>query len=526
MRYIYFFLFITASVICHAQQVMDAYLMFPMQTSGSARIAAMGGSSTALGGDISTLFHNPAGLSQYRTNEVVFSPGFRLNQLRTNYNEKDFSDQKNTLNIGASGIVMSTAHYKKNKLVRTNWGIAFNQTANFNSRLQFNGINQTSSFSEKWVEELIANNIRNFDDALFFSPAGASLAVENYLVDSILDNNVITGYRSNAIKNAPFSLSQSFSQQISGSANELALGFSRNQSEKFFYGMTLGIPFFRRVETLTVEEKDLSGNTDNDFEQFRFTETISTIGTGFLLRAGLLYKPIDRVRIGLNLQSPSFYTLTRSIDARLETSVENYARKINNDNTRPQQFSASTQDITGGTNYSYDYQVITPWTAAIAIAYVFRETENVKQQRGMITAEAEFVNHRGTRFSTAQNNSNVQFNQYFQVLNNQIRSFYRPALNFRIGGELKFNTLMFRGGFQYLQSPFENARESFGIKGYRIIPSIGAGYRDKGIFLDLTYSHLIGDQIYFPYILQDNAYPFARSQARNGQILATVGFKF
>ena len=86
---------------------------------------------------------------------------------------------------------------------------------------------------------------------------------------------------------------------------------------------------------------------------------------------------------------------------------------------------------------------------------------------------------------------------------------------------------MFRGGFQYLQNPFEKSRkESYGIKGYRLMPSIGVGYRDKGIFVDLTYSHLMGDQIYFPYILTDNAYPFARSQARNGQILATIGFKF
>ena len=528
IRFVFLLFFGTYSFISHAQQVMDAYSMFPVQSNGSARIMAMGGSSNALGGDISAIFQNPAGLSQFRTNEIILSPAFRLHQLQTPYQGKEFANDRNRLNIGTSGLVMSSSHYRKGKMVRNNWGIAFNQTANFNSRLQFSGINQTSSYSEKWVEELVGNNIKNFEDARNFFPIGASLAFRNYLVDSIQNSNnmVIEGYRTNA-EASDFPLSQSFTQNISGSANELALGISRSHSEKLFYGMTIGIPFLRRIETFTVEEKDLSGNPDNDFEQFRFTETISTTGTGLLLRAGILYKPAERLRIGLNLQSPAFYTLTRNTDASLETSVENYARKVENNNTEPQQFSANTQDITEGSDFSYDYRVNTPWTAALAFAYVFRETENVKQQRGMLTAEIEFVNHQSTRFYQASTDDDPQADAYYRILNQQIRDMYRPAFNFRIGGELKFHTLMFRGGFQYLQSPFENTRESFGIKGYRMIPSIGIGYRDKGMFIDLTYSHLLGDQIFFPYILRRRIpVPFAQSQVRNGQILATVGFKF
>mgnify|MGYP003298687328 CR=1 FL=1 len=43
-------------------------------TFGTARSAAMAGAMTSLGGDMSSLTINPAGLGMYRTNEVVLTP--------------------------------------------------------------------------------------------------------------------------------------------------------------------------------------------------------------------------------------------------------------------------------------------------------------------------------------------------------------------------------------------------------------------------------------------------------------------
>ena len=508
-----------------SQEVLDAFSLTQYQSVATARIQAMGGSSNALGGDISSVFHNPAGLSQFKTNEIVFSPGLYVNNMNVKYNGRQFNDNRTRMNLGTSGIVLSFYHLKKRKIIRTNIAIAFNQTANFNTSFQYNGINNNSSYSEKWAEELVNNNIRNFNDALFFSPAGASLAVENYLVDSILNGGNIAGYRTNA-NAALFPLQQNFSYRITGSVNELAISVARNQTEKFYYGVTLGLPMLRRIETSTVNEKDLSANTDNNFDQFNFRETITTKGTGVLLRAGIMYKPFEHIRIGLNLQSPAFYTLSRTADAQLETSVENYARKINNDNTRAQNFSLSTLDITEGNEYTYDYRVMTPWRAAIGMAYIFRETEDVKRQRAMINAEVEFINHQSIRFNNAASENNPNSKQFYDQLNNDIRTLYKPAFNIRIGGEIKFHTIMFRGGFQYLQTPFEKKALPFSVKGYRLIPSIGIGYRDKGIFADLTYSHNMGDGIHFPYLLSGNMYPYANTNMTVGQLLATIGFKF
>jgi long-subunit fatty acid transport protein len=306
----------------------------------------------------------------------------------------------------------------------------------------------------------------------------------------------------------------------------LSLGLATHTTEKFYYGVTLSIPFLRRTEKATIRENDMSGDSDNDFDAFTYTENITTRGTGILFRGGVLYKPFEQFRIGFNFQTPTFYTLTRTADAKLETSVENYARRINNDTTRAQQFISTTQDINNGNLYTYDYNLMTPWQMSLAVAYVFRETDDVKKQRAMITAAIDFINHQAVRFNTS-NDGGIQFgSNFYNALNNDVKKIYRPAFNFSLGGELKFHTLMFRAGFRYQQSPFEK-KALPEIKGYQLIPSLGIGYRDKGIFADLTYSHVTSDGIHFPYVLSsEKIYPFATSRINNGQILFTVGCKF
>ena len=44
------------------------------------------------------------------------------------------------------------------------------------------------------------------------------------------------------------------------------------------------------------------------------------------------------------------------------------------------------------------YNEITPYKFIASAAYVFKEVENVKLQKGFISADIEYVNHRGSRF--------------------------------------------------------------------------------------------------------------------------------
>jgi hypothetical protein len=60
----------------YAQLPEDALRMSWNVPSGTARQQAIGGAMGSLGGEISALFTNPAGLGLYKTGEFVLTPGF------------------------------------------------------------------------------------------------------------------------------------------------------------------------------------------------------------------------------------------------------------------------------------------------------------------------------------------------------------------------------------------------------------------------------------------------------------------
>ena len=99
---------------------------------------------------------------------------------------------------------------------------------------------------------------------------------------------------------------------------------------------------------------------------------------------------------------------------------------------------------------------------------------------------------------------------------------YKGNFNFRVGGELKFNTIMGRLGFAYYGNPYKDAT----FKANRMLLSGGLGYRDKGFFIDLTFVEAISKDVSFPYRLEDRANTYATLKQQRGSLMATVGFKF
>ncbi len=508
-----------------AQDALDAIRYSYLTPVQSARVQAIGGSNVSLGGDISSAFINPAGLAQFKTNEFVLTPGFFMNRAKLNYNDSTFKGNRSALNAGALGGVFSWgSQYRSSKIRNITVALAINQQANFNSNFGYRGRNTASSFSEKWVEELVFNNIRNVDDALYNFPGSASPAFASYLVDTLPG---FRGYRTNAdVSKMP--LDQSFSYQTRGGMYEGAFAMAWNKEEKILYGLTIGIPIVNFNRRTTVVEKDASGNTNNDFESFTFNEKFSTTGLGFNAKLGVIFKPVEYFRLGLTFHTPSVLSLTDFTSVTITSNIENYSRRINNDNSKPTSYTYATKDLTENQqdNVTYTYQLFTPWRLAASAAYVFREINDVTKQKAFITGDVELVNYKSASFSS---NEEVPTNDeiaYFNSVNQDIDALYKMALNARIGGELKFKTFMVRAGFNYQGSPYQKNVLPKGAKAWRMTPSLGLGYRDKGFFADFTYAHTIGNDIHIPYLLAEGVYPLARNNFNNGQVVATVGVKF
>lgn len=504
----------------HAQLPEDVLRYgFPL-AGGTARSQAIGGAIGALGGDITSSYVNPAGLGMYKNKEFVLSPNFGFLRNRFDYRGSNTSARDNGVGYGPIGFVLgSQSSYRRNH--SSAFAISINQIANYNNTIQYSGFNNTSSWSEQYVEELVRNRatVPQAENNFIF---GSSLAFWTFLVDTIANaQGQVIGYQSVVpLPSGPGGtegVNQINRINTSGGAHEVSLGYGTNNNDKFHFGFSFNIPFYSYRRDQTYREEDASGNPNNDFAYFEYRERYRTSGVGFNGKLGLIARPTNRLRLGLALHTPTFANLNDQISSSIEANTEGFT-------VFPQPQTKTSDELKGNNSNAgnYKYNIITPWRMLGSVAFVINEVKEIKQQKGFISADIEYVNYRSTRYR-ADDPTMVDDVAYYNQLNETIKSRYRGAFNFRVGGELKFKTLMTRLGFAHLGSPF--SREFRDLRGNRTLLSGGLGYRNRGMFIDLTYVHAIVRQNEVPYWLQDKANPIADGRNSRGNIVLTLGFK-
>jgi hypothetical protein len=133
------------------------------------------------------------------------------------------------------------------------------------------------------------------------------------------------------------------------------------------------------------------------------------------------------------------------------------------------------------------------------------------------------VNYKASSFSPDdQANTADTDKNYLKQLNKAVDKAYKGAFNFRVGGELKFTTIMFRLGAAYYANPYNNIH---GENGSKLNLSGGLGYRNKGFFVDLTYVQGINKDVQFAYRLTKSPYYGANIKNTAGNVLLTFGVK-
>ena len=506
------FLLITNSVLAQAPEDAIRYSFFPQ--NGTARNLAIGGVMGSLGGDINATYTNPAGLGFYKTGEFVLTPGFFLNSNKATFRDNLSQDKKNSFGFGASGLILGYSNANDPKRSSA-ISLAFTQTASFNNRVRYSGLNNYSSFSEQFAEEfaksgLSIGEVLSTNSAL---PYTSAPALYTYLIDTVTVNGVVQ------VKGAPEyildagqALQQEMIHTTKGGIYEFALGYAQNKNDKWYWGISLGVPLVSYTSNMVFKESDTSSNTSNHFNRFEYTDNFKTKGTGFNAKLGIIYRPLDYIRLGLAIHTPTYMILTDTRTTYLTTEVEN---PVNS-------YSINSETFTNNGPGEAKYVQTTPFKAMISASYVFRETENVKKQRAFISADIEYVQHRGSRFHSNNEEPTEGEKRYYKELNNVVKADYKGNFNFRLGGELKFNVIMARLGFAYYSNPYKDAA----FKASRMLLSGGLGYRNKGMFIDLTYVHAISKDVHFPYRLEDRANTYAMLKQQRGNIAATLGFKF
>jgi hypothetical protein len=241
-------------------------------------------------------------------------------------------------------------------------------------------------------------------------------------------------------------------------------------------------------------------------------EYLSTTGVGINLKLGVIVRPIDQLRIGLALHTPTLYNIKDMYATTITSDLEGYA----GNGTQTQ----SSRDFNNGFDGEFTYNFSNPLRLMGGISYVFSENADVSRQRGFISADIEYLNYQGSTFTASDATNNA--GSYFTDLNQAVDRVYRSAINARVGGELKFETFMVRGGFAYFGNPYASGHDA----AKRMKISGGLGYRNKGKFIDLTYVHQLTGDHYYPYRLDNGTFSPVDLRNGTGTVLLTFGFKF
>lgn len=498
-------------------QIPDDVLRYSWQpVNGTARINAVGGAMGSLGGDISATFTNPAGLAMYKTGDFVISPGYSFLNNKGKFRGGNATDSDKYFNLGASGYVGAVEGSRSSQ--SRAFSIAVTRSANFSNSAFYRGQNDFSSYGEQYAAEAAGSGL-SLDDILNSNNVslGTRMAVYSYLIDTATigantNPDVLSMAMYNQLANGgDFLVNQANRIETSGGITEPAIGYAANSNDKFYIGGSVGIPIVKYNKNTYFREEDATGDNDNDFAFSELRETFSTRGIGVNVKLGVISRPTEKIRLGLAIHSPTWYSLEDSYDADMSVNLENYR-------STPGTVSVNSKVFTNGTTPRYKYELTTPWKFMLSGTYIFNEVEDIRQQKGFITADIEYQTHKSNRFRNAEDYDD---GGYYDQLNDVMKGYYKNAFNFRLGGELKFTTFMTRLGFAYYGNPYNDSE----LDASRMFISGGVGYRNAGIFIDLTYVHGISKDVSFPYRLPDKANTFANTTSNGSNVMLTLGFK-
>lgn len=472
-----------------AQNVDDALRYSQIFYTGTARFVGMGGAFTALGGDMSTLSQNPAGLGVFRTSEISVSP--QLYNIRTTSSFGGQSeDFLNNFNLGQAGIVTNLISGRNPKgLVSFNFGYSFNKTNNLRSSVRITGTGTTSSMADSWAD---ANYGTYYSDIT----GAAGIAFDAWVIDTITGTGGQT--YGTVFNNYGDNLTSTYGQHIGryitndGWTGEHAISFGGNYSNRFFFGLTVGINTIRYTGYYEHLE-DADYYLDSGFRNFTYTEYYTNRGTGVSFKLGTIIKPTESLRIGLAFHAPTVYWID-----------EDYYDNI-------------SSNFTDDSHYEYDnghsiynYSLVTPFRALAGIAVQVKKA-------AMLSFDYEFVDYSSAKFK--QTGDNYDYSQK----NSEIKNSLTSAHNLRAGAELRFNKLYLRGGGGYYGPVFRSGELNSDMK--YISFSAGAGFREENISIDFGYQNLSNDQKYILYNTYSESAIAGLKNARN-IFTVTMGFKF
>lgn len=481
-----------------AQYADDAFLFSGAKNSATARFNGLGGGHTAVGGDLTSLYGNPAGLGMFTKSEFSFTPSFNINNNETSFLGTNTTQSTSHINLNNMGIVFNSPVAKTSNLTKGvlsfNFGIGYQKTNFFKNNLDFNGgITLNNGVGEYLADLAYAENAKPNE----LQGEVALAAYDNFLINA--DSKDKTLYYSNTSA----STNQMFKLNSKGNQSNVDFALGLNVSNKLYLGTSFSLSSINYRTTNVLNEK---GTTPIDNVIYNYNVNLSnyydTQASGVNFKLGAIFKPVYEFRIGLALETPTWYAIKN--DAKQEL------RLLDNGN------------VNASDNYPFDYRVSTPLKLNGGLAYFFGK-------RGFISASINFVDYSSIKVkssSTAIDTNEPSYVRTIQNSQNILSNNYKEAINYNIGAEFKLiDNLMIRAGYASRGNPYSNVKYSnFKSESY----SGGLGYKFGTYYIDgalvVNNSNVISE--YSNYTLGRNNEPFGSAKTTTTNISLTFGARF
>lgn len=520
---------ISFALCAGAQTQYDAARLIGSELNGTARFVGMGGAMGALGGDISVMGTNPAGIGIYRSNDFSVSMGFNNTSTESNFRNSVMKDDRSRFSFDQVGFVYSTKIGNNTSLRYINFGFNYHKSKNFN-RLFASGGELTDGMSQTWqmanmmgaamddagvklgdtgkvLDEIYnAKNPYNISQSNY--PYLGVMGVRTDLVGINNENKLIGWYGSQ----------NKYTSREEGAINQYDFNVSFNIEDRVYLGLTLGA-YDVNYKKYSYYTEDIDFNADYGF--YELTNWFETRGSGLDVKLGVIARPFEDspFRIGLAVHTPTWYNLTDYHAADLYSDLTYVNEGEPNENAQLEEY---TPDYTGG-DIQRDYRLITPWKFNVSTGTTFA---------GVLAVGAEYEYQ---DYSSAKLQYDDGYDMEFQnsIISEDLKKMHtlrlgmeaRLAPSFSVRAGYNFSTAAFTdGAYKALNLNDTRTDTEYNNTKERNTFTFGLGYRGSVIYADLAYKYDTYKSNF--YAFSDADLQATKVDNNRHQLLFTLGARF
>jgi hypothetical protein len=531
--------FLFTAALAGAQSMNDAYLFSQNNYIGTARTVGMGNAVTAVGGDIGTLYFNPAGSAVNSYSQFSVTPGLVITSadahgtpLSGQTDPYGFEDPNITghtrFAVPNYGFVMNFKTNRKSHGLK-NWTFGFvgHTTNNFLNEVYASGSNYNTSFAgcmaalADGTPSSVFGGDNPYDNTSWRPVAAYNsnmIATYGGMDDRYIG---VTEKTDGDVIRLADGLNQRYGWLRTGSKQDLLFNFGFNISDVFYFGANIGITSLSMNSDEYWAEEAMNPKKfaiqyvigdgqfqETFFDNLRLRYSYNMEGNGAYLKAGFLTTPVAGLRIGAAITTPTVLNIREyyAYDAQtrfLDSTFDGYSKSPEGE---------------------WEYDLRTPMRVNAGVAYTFGPI-------GLVSADYEMCNYGMMHFKSFMSRNDSEF----EGVNADISDFMGVSHMLRVGTEIRpMPELAIRAGYNLTTNPEKDDYGKY-IKSNRESASFGLGYSSKSsFFADLGFRvNFLPDDYFLAY--DDYAYDASGSSILSPEIvnkvtmfdvLLTLGLRF